>query len=379
MTKQSFESFFSDLKNDTPYLKMALEGFSGTGKTLTSVKIALGLHKQIGSTKPIIAYDTERAFRALGDEFQQAGVPVKIRKSRSLKDLETAFDACEAGYSDILIIDSITHVWENFKNSYLANKSERLNKRVTRFTFQDWGYLKPEWKRRFSDRVVNGGLHVIFTGRAGYEYDHEEDEETGKMTELRKTGIKMKAETETAYEPDVLVLMERVENLLGSKKEIYRTATILKDRYRVIDGKVFRNPAFSDFAPMIDKALDGEYVKEIKENEDTFEELNRDSENWKKRKDVAIEEIEATITQMGLGTSKEDKAIKVDLIETAFLTKSWTKVQSLSAVVLEDGAEKLTQVKNEWLAYIKQCNAESTTPDKKMIYTYINQVFDVQL
>jgi len=377
MPNQDFNGFFADLKNDNPYIKVAFEGFAGSGKTLTAVKLAIGLHKRIGSKKPIAVYDTERAFRALSDEFKSAGVEAKVRKSRSLTDLEKAFDACQAGYSDILIIDSITHVWETFKDSYMEAKSKRMKRRVTKLSFPDWGYLKPEWKKKFSDRVVTAGFHVIFTGRAGYEYDHEEDEESGKMTELRKTGIRMKAESETAYEPDVLILMERIEDLMGKEKKIYRQAAILKDRYRVIDGKIFQDPAYQDFSPMIEKALDGEYIAEIAENEDSFEELNAKSEDWKKLRDVALEEIEGLIKQMGLGTGKDDQKLKVDILETTFATRSWTKIQTLPVGVLEDGVKSIECISKGWAEYLESCNDSGIQPKRDKVYEIISDVFSL--
>ena len=151
----NYEKFFEDLTNDTPFLKMAIEGFAGTGKTLLAANVAVGLHKRIGSKKPIVVYDTEQSFRAIKDIFEKAGIVIKQRRSRSLKDLETSFNACESGYSDILIVDSITHVWEQFKNDYLKAKSEKYRRKITKLSFQDWAYLKPAWKEKFSDRVVN--------------------------------------------------------------------------------------------------------------------------------------------------------------------------------------------------------------------------------
>lgn len=371
---KKYNDFFEDLTNDMPFVKIGIEGFSGTGKTFLATDLAIGLHKKIGSTKPIVIYDTEKAFRALTDVFRDAGVPVKIKKSRSLTDLSTTFDACESGYSDILIVDSITHVWEEFKNAYLANKSKRYKRKITKLAFNDWGYLKPEWKKRFSDRVVNGSLHIIFTGRAGYEYDHEEDEETGKMTELKKTGIKMKAESETAYEPDVLVLVERHEEVLGKEKNIWRTASILKDRYRIIDGKTFKNARYKDFAPMIEKALDGKYAAQSQETPDRFDELDSKNKEWIKRRDVAIEEIEATFPQLGLGTGAADKKIKIDIMEHIFSSKSWTKIKSYKVDDLEAGKKLLDQFKDEYLDYLERCSNTSEPVNKNMAYEILDRV-----
>jgi hypothetical protein len=101
------------------------------------------------------------------------------------------------GSCSVLIIDSITHVWKEFCQAYLRAKKR------TYLKFDDWSYLKGDdgWQK-FTDQFINSSIHVIFAGRAGFEYDT--DEETGKKT-LECTGIKLKAEGETGYEPDLFV------------------------------------------------------------------------------------------------------------------------------------------------------------------------------
>jgi len=52
---------FKKLENNRPFLKMAFEGFAGDGKTYTATQIAIGVHKKIGSKKPVAIFDTEKA------------------------------------------------------------------------------------------------------------------------------------------------------------------------------------------------------------------------------------------------------------------------------------------------------------------------------
>src|SRR5688572_20582158 len=102
---------FKKLENNRPFLKMAFEGFAGDGKTFTATQVAIGVHKLIGSTKPIALFDTEKAFKALKPSFDAAGIEAVVNdEERSLKALSQAIQWCEEGNADILLIDSITHV-----------------------------------------------------------------------------------------------------------------------------------------------------------------------------------------------------------------------------------------------------------------------------
>ena len=247
MTDQN-DGFFTDLGNTKPYLKAAFEGFAGCGKTYTMAQIAVGLHQRIKSTKPVVIFDTEKAAKFLKHFFAEKGIKVLHKESRSLADLKETMKRCREGASDVLLIDSITHVWENFIEAY------RRDKNRTRLQFEDWGTIKPKWKLEFSEPFVRDPYHTLMTGRAGYEYDDEKDE-NGKR-QIFKAGIKMKVEGETAYEPDILVLMSRFEELLEDNKKVWREATIVKDRSTIIDGKTFKNPTYDNFKPAIERILE---------------------------------------------------------------------------------------------------------------------------
>lgn len=340
----SQDPFFSDLENNKPYLKAAFQGFAGTGKTRTSALLAIGLHKLIGSTKPIVIFDTEMASKSLLPLFNEEGIKAVVRTSRSLADLKEAMKRCRDGFSDILFIDSITHIWEDLLESY------RKKKNSSRLEFQDWGIIKPTWKREFSDPFVRDPYHCIMTGRAGYEYENEKNEETGRR-EIYKSGIKMKVEGETAYEPDILVLMERFEEILTDKKKVYREATILKDRSTLIDGKTFKNPSFEDFKPAIDVIL-ADPSKATHSDERDASSLIQTEENKRdfvKQRDIALEKIESLLTKAWPGTTKEEKKWKITALEAVYGTTSWTEISGFHPEKLRGGLNALENYISEAL------------------------------
>lgn len=337
MSNEQVQQFFTDLGNDAPFLHIGLEGFAGSGKTYTSALLARGIHQKIGSTKPIAIFDTERASRFLKPIFDKAGIPVIKRESRTMADLRETIKQCEAGAADILIIDSISHVWENFLEAY-KKKTNR-----TRLEFQDWGTIKPTWKREFSDPFVQARLHIMLCGRAGYEYETEKDPDTGKKT-IFKSGVKMKVEGETAYEPDVLVLMERFEEVMGQDKKVWREATVLKDRSGLIDGQTITNPTFEHFEPVLNYLLvidgDGSTPAPAKQDSELFTTDEERAANRKKAT-ILLEKVEGLLTSVAPGQTKDEKKWKVDVLERAFGTRSWTEIQTLSLVKLEGGLNRI--------------------------------------
>lgn len=337
------DDFFAPLGNNKPYFKAAFEGFAGSGKTHTAALVAIGLHKRIKSEKPVIIFDTEKASKFLKPLFEKEGIEVLVRESKSLADLQETMKRMRAGASDILVIDSISHIWENFLNRY-AEKVKR-----TRLQFQDWGIIKPTWKAEFSDPFVNDEYHVIMTGRAGYEYDTEINEDTGKR-EMYKSGIKMKVEGETAYEPDLLVLMERMQEMDGGDiKRVYRRAVTIKDRSTLLDGKVLENPNYKSFAPCIEALLTSPEKHETSTEVSAASLFKTEEERYefRRERDIAIEEIEGFLTQIWPSTSAAEKKNKVDAIEYAFGTRSWTKVAQLFPADLKIGLEKIKEFAKE--------------------------------
>jgi hypothetical protein len=369
---------FKKLENNRPFLKLALEGFAGDGKTYTATEIAIGIHNLINSTKPIALFDTERALKALKWKFDENNIESVIEdEERSLLALNQSIKWCEEGNADILIIDSITHVWEEFLKAYLNRPDRNGNPlKRTRLEFQDWGVLKPQWKEMFSTPFVMAKCHIIFTGRAGYEYTDEKNEETGKR-EIYKSGIKMKAETETAFEPDILVLMQKVTDLISEKKTIYREAMVVKDRTTQIDGKTFKNPTFNDFYPAVKVLLDGT-LREVHgaTMPDTFEEFETRFGQMLKDREVMVAEIEGCFQLMGLGTGAKDKQFKAWTLNQIFGVNSMEMVEKKSNPVIKAGLSKINIFADKYKDYFDSCLDSETNPDPTRVQQLMKELLE---
>lgn len=200
-------------------------------------------------------------------------------------------------------------------------------KRTRGLQFQDWAFLKKEW-RRFTDLFINSNLHIIVCGRAGYEYDYFENEDGKK--ELAKTGIKMKAEGEMGYEPSLLVLMSRHMDV--ASKKVWRTGSILKDRAAIIDGKEFQDPSFKDFLPHI-KLLNlggpqlGVDATRTSEGQLPVDESGRDYRRIQRK--ICLDEIESVLVNHHPSTGAADKKAKAELIREFLHSSSWTEISEL--------------------------------------------------
>jgi hypothetical protein len=160
----------------------------------------------------------------------------------------------------------------------------------------------------------------------------------------------MKVEGETAYEPDLLVLMSRREDVVGQEKKVWREAMVVKDRSTLIDGQTMINPKFGDFAPAIEYILENPQVSAAVEASATslFEATAEDQRAYAIRRDILLEKIEGEMTAKWPGSSAEAKRAKVQALESSFGTKSWTEVSKLRVEQLESGLTVLVALVAHW-------------------------------
>lgn len=325
---------FQKFESSQAHLKMGLMGFAGSGKTWTATETTIGLISLLRELKlpdggkPVFFLDTETGVDYVKPKFDSAKIGLQIARTRAFVDLVPAVREAEKSGS-VLIIDSLSHFWREFTEAY----AKRMNR--TRLQFQDWMYLKTEWGR-FTDAYINSAVHIILCGRAGYEYDYFEDEDGKK--ELHKTGIKMKAETETGYEPSLLLFMERSTNL--ETKKVSRVAHVLKDRFGLIDGITIANPTFKDFSPHIQALNLG--GKQVGIDPRTSESMIHPTgkSNWQREqeaKTIALDEIAEVIRKHFGGQDKASKDARGDLVEKHFGTRSWKRMEALSFAEIEKG------------------------------------------
>lgn len=335
-------SIFKKAEHQQAYLKAGIMGLAGSGKTYTASEIAIGLVEHMRKrelalgAKPVAFMDTETGSDWCLPRFSAANIDLVVNRSRALTDLRRAIVEAEDSCS-VLIIDSITHFWRVFCEEYAERKGRRRG-----LEFSDWAFLKKEWGQ-FTDLFVNSRLHIVMCGRQGYEYDFMERDDGKK--ELVKTGVKMKAEGETGFEPSILIAMEQVHEMAqGEVVRVTRVAKILKDRSTRLDGKEIVNPKFADFLPHIDCLnLGGEHAAiGATDNREIF--ADDGTPKWERdrnEKKIVLDEIVEVLGKHHSGSSQAAKDERASLAEEFFGTRSWERIQTLTLEVLQAGRNRL--------------------------------------
>jgi len=329
-------TLFTPAENTSAYLKSALLGFAGSGKTKTATKMAIGLVQHMrelklpAANKPVYFLDTETGSDWVKPDFDAAGIKLMVAKTRAFSDLVEAVKEAEANGS-VLIGDSVTHFWKDLCDSYCRRKAAQFNANSYRLQFQDWGFLKGDdgWGK-FSTLFVNSALHIIICGRAGFEYDYVEDEQDPNKKNLAKTGIKMKAEGEFGFEPSLLVYMERSTN--ARTLVTTRTATVLKDRSTVLDGAEIENPDFKDFLPHIARLNLGGRQLGVDASRNSDHIIPVDArDNKRVQRKIVLDEI-TTLMQLHFpGQTAVEKTGKLKAMLTHF-NASWAEIEEVMSL-----------------------------------------------
>lgn len=226
---------FRKAKAEQAAIKMAIYGPPGSGKTFTTLLLAEGLAAAM--KKRIAFVDTER-----GTDFYCKAVSTRrvhpeafdfdALYTRSLTEVVSSVKALNPEEYGVIVIDSITHLWEAAIAAYGGNQT-----RAGTIPMHAWGKIKKPYKDLMA-ALLSSPMHVFILGRQGTDY--KTDEETD---ELQAVGVKLKAEGETAYEPHILLRMEAIKPK-KSNEVAQIVAYAEKDRTGVLAGRSFVNPTF---------------------------------------------------------------------------------------------------------------------------------------
>ena len=286
---------FRKAKAEQAALKIGMYGAPGSGKTFTALLCAEGLAK--ACRKRVAYVDTER-----GTDFYCKEVPTRqchpsafdfdAVYTKSLTEALSEVCALNSETHGIVVIDSITHLWESARNAYAG----KINA-AGQIPFHAWGKIKKPYKDLVG-RLLSSPMHVFILGRQGNEF--AEDDETG---ELKRVGTKMKAEGETAYEPHILLRMEAIRQKSGPALV---TAFAEKDRTGILAGRTIEAPDFDSLIKPIMPLLGG--TQAVIESEDATAAKDAESiaESDRQRAETGAAIFKNLCAKMDLATTMDE-------------------------------------------------------------------------
>jgi hypothetical protein len=239
--------------------KAALYSKQGRGKTLTALLWAEGLAARDG--KRIAYIDTE-----LGTDFYVKDIPerkvhpkafdIDRLVTRSIMETIEAIEGIDPDVHSVVVIDSITHLWDAAIASYNGKKMSNGG-----IPIHAWGDIKRPYKKLMS-MFLDGNFHAILCGREGVIMEKDDDGETEVV------GTKIKAEGETGYEPHILGRMFHDTDEAGHNNVV--TIFFEKDRSGILAGKSIQWPNYSTIEPIV-KHLSGDHQPSLGTTDATAE------------------------------------------------------------------------------------------------------------
>jgi len=308
----------------SPFLKMGFFGNTGSGKTFTAAKTLSQFIVEYAKDSQLAMFDTEPSAGFIAPMVKKiTGKDLLSINSRSFSDLMDFTDEC-INKKHVAIVDSITHPWRTLCSDYLEAKKSRVggaggNRETVKLSLKDWGPLKEIWNK-FSEKFVNSPIHFCICGREGDVWDTVVDDEGNE--EVKKTGVKMKTETEFGYEPSLLVNM---------KYEFGKhVAFVPKDRFDYLTGLTSEDkPDIEFFRPHISALNIGGKFVAPSEGKRIFNDSHGLSfETIQKQRTAILENIKDDITLKIPGRTDAAQKEKIELLREVFSTSSWSEIEN---------------------------------------------------
>mgnify|MGYP004702844285 CR=1 FL=1 len=183
-------------------IKLALQGPSGTGKTMSALLLASGMTEW----SKIAVIDTENHSADLYSHLGEYNV-LQLDKPFTPERYIKAIEVCEASNMEVIIIDSVSHEWEG------SGGILDLHGNMPGNSFTNWAKMTPR-HNAFVQKILESPAHVIATIRS--KTDYAMVEKNGKYA-VEKLGMKGITRDGLDYEFTVVFDLDIKHNASASK------------------------------------------------------------------------------------------------------------------------------------------------------------------
>lgn len=176
-------------------IKMNIASPSGFGKTYSALLLAYGI---TGDWEKIAVIDTENDSASLYSNlgpFKTLRLDAPFSPDRYIQ----AIDTCEKAGMELIIIDSITHVWKG--QGGILEYQNALGGR-----YQDWAKATPLYQK-WLNRIIQSNCHIITTNRKKQAYNLITE---GNRTKVEKAGLD--DEIREGYEYELTLAFEIIND-----------------------------------------------------------------------------------------------------------------------------------------------------------------------
>ena len=164
-------------------IKLALQGCSGSGKTMSALLLAYGITNNWGK---IAVIDTEFSSADLYAHLGNYNV-LSLGETFTPEKYIEAISVCEKADIEVIIIDSISHCWD-----YLIEFHGNMQGN----SFANWSKITPR-QNAFVQKILSSPTHIIATMRV--KQDYVLNEKNGKFIP-EKVGLKAVQRDNVDYE-----------------------------------------------------------------------------------------------------------------------------------------------------------------------------------
>lgn len=194
-------------------IRMSVAAPTGYGKTIAALLIAYGITKDWSK---IAVVDTENESASLYSEhtIKKTGFfigefnTIPLAPPFTAEKFTQAINVCEDAGMEVIILDSITHVWSG--EGGLLDDNNKLGG-----SFQSWAKTTPRYQK-WLNSILHSSAHVITTNRKKQGYNIITD---GGRTKVEKVGMEDEIRNGYDYEMTVAFDIMNKEHLCFASKD----------------------------------------------------------------------------------------------------------------------------------------------------------------